>query len=70
MSIRNPRINLTLPEKLNKRLEDLSLKIAQRKGRIDYAAKVKICRKALEEWLDAHEDDDIQEFTFLETKET
>ena len=55
------RINLTLPEKLDSRLESLCLKIAQRKGRIDYAAKLKICRKALEEWLDAHEqDDDIQ----------
>lgn len=51
------RINLTLPEKLDSRLESLCLKVAQRKGRIDYAAKVRICRKALEEWLDVHEND-------------
>lgn len=51
------RLNLMIPEKLNKRLDEYCLKVAQRNGRIPHGIKSIIGRMALREWLDKHEND-------------
>ena len=51
------RLNLTLPKKLENRLNAYLVKIVQRNGKIPHAIKQKIGLMALEEWLDKHEND-------------
>jgi len=51
------RLNLTLPKNLNSRFEKYCVEVTKREGRIPHALKTRIARRALEEWLDAHEND-------------
>jgi hypothetical protein len=51
------RINISLPKPLNDRLEAYCVELTQRQGRIIDALRANIARRAIEEWLDAHEND-------------
>jgi hypothetical protein len=51
------RISLTLTPELNQRLNKYVLEVANKRGKIPYAARTNISRAALEEWLDKHEKD-------------
>lgn len=52
-----PRMNFTVPPKLNKRLNTYCVEIAKRNGKIPHGIYSKIGLMALEEWLDKHEKD-------------
>ena len=60
--LKSVRYNITLPGKTDKRLDEVCLKLFHKEGRVIPALKPKLMRAAIEEWLDAHEDDadDIQ----------
>lgn len=51
------RVNVTLPPKLNARLNKYCVEIAKRNEKIPHAIKQKIGRMAFQEWLDKHEND-------------
>lgn len=48
-------INVGLTENLDKRLNALCLKQAEKSGKIEFGLKTKIMRQALTEWLDKNE---------------
>ena len=50
------RINLRLPPKLNKELNDYMIKYARKHGSFPHGLKSKIARVALEEWLERNKD--------------
>jgi len=49
------RIYITLPKDLDERLNHYALKVAKKQGKIPYAIRTEIARRALEEWLQNHE---------------
>jgi len=51
------RLNLTLPQALDQRLNRYVLEVAKRQSKIPHAIRTKIVRAALEEWLENHEKD-------------
>lgn len=51
------RLNLTLPEDLDERLNHYVLEVAKKQGKIPYGIRTEIVRRALEEWLQNHEHD-------------
>lgn len=51
------RIYPKLTPEQTKRLNNYCLAMANKQGKMPYAIKTKILRKAIEEWLDKHEKD-------------
>jgi hypothetical protein len=51
------RIYITLPKDLDERLNHYVLEVAKKQGKIPYAIRTEVARKALTEWLQNHEKD-------------
>jgi len=58
------RFSLTLTPKLERRLNDYCLAVANKKGKMPHAIKTKIMRMALDEWLKEHGSDYDINFDF------
>lgn len=56
-------VNVKLPEDLRKRLDAYILKIAKYRGHIPFGIQTTISIRALEEYLDKHENDETIDYS-------
>lgn len=50
------RMNLTLPKRIEARLDAYCIEVAKKRGAVVHGLKTSIARKATEEWLDRNEE--------------
>ena len=62
------RMNITLPEEIDKRLNEVCVKLVRKEEKVIPALKLKLVRAAIEEWLNNHEDEELS-LESLEAKE-
>jgi len=51
------RMNLTLTKEQTEKLNSYIISVANKQGRVPYAIKTKLARRAIDEWFERHGED-------------
>ncbi|MGD6807635.1 MAG: hypothetical protein ACQCN4_11830 [Candidatus Bathyarchaeia archaeon] len=57
MTTKTERLNLYFPPELSKKLNEYVLALSKKQNRETFGVKTAICRKAIDEWLENHQND-------------